>query len=136
MKARDAERTSTLRMAISAMQYRTIERNGQLSEEDQVDVLRKQVKQRDDSIEEYRKASRGDLADKELRERVILESYLPARMGADELRAAVKEALAPVAADAKFGDAMKAAMAALKDRADGKAIQEAVKAEMAARSAS
>ena len=136
MKARDAERTSTLRMAISALKYRTIERNTQLSEDEQLDVMRKQVKQRDDSIEEYRKANRADLADKELRERVILESYLPARMGADELRSAVKDALASLAADAKFGDAMKAAMAALKDRADGKAIQEAVKAEMAARTTS
>jgi uncharacterized protein YqeY len=136
MKARDAERTSTLRMAISAMKYRTIERSAQLSEDEQLDVLRKQVKQRDDSIEEYRKAGRADLADKELRERDILETYLPARMGADDLRAAVRDALKALGPDAKFGDAMKAAMAVLKDRADGKAIQEAVKAEMAARSAS
>lgn len=135
MKARDAERTSTLRMAISAMKYRTIERNTQLSDDEQLDVLRKQVKQRDDSIEEYQKAGRTDLADKEQRERVILEAYLPARMGPEELRAAVKEALASIGAGAKFGDAMKAAMAALKDRADGKAIQEAVKAEMASRTA-
>ena len=134
MKARDAERMSTLRMAISALKYRTIERSAQLSEDEQLEVLRKQVKQRDDSIEEYRKAGRTDLADKEQREREILESYLPARMGGDELRAAVRAALTGLAADAKFGDAMKAAMAALKDRADGKAIQEAVKAEMAARS--
>jgi uncharacterized protein len=135
MKARDAERTSTLRMAISALKYRTIERSAQLSDEEQLDVLRKQVKQRDDSIEEYRKAGRQDLADKEERERRIIETYLPARMGGDELRAEVRAALGSLAADAKFGDAMKLAMAALKDRADGKAIQEAVKAEMAARSA-
>jgi len=133
MKAREAERTSTLRMAISAMKYRTIERNAELSEDEQLDVLRKQVKQRDDSINEYRKAGRTDLADKEARERAILQAYLPAGMSADVLRAAVKEILTPLPADAKFGDAMKAAMAALKDRADGKAIQEAVKAEMAAK---
>lgn len=136
MKARDAERTSVLRMAISAMKYRTIERNAQLSDDEQLDVLRKQVKQRDDSIDEYGRGGRADLADKERREKVILEAYLPARMGTDELRAAVRKAVAPLAADAKFGDAMKAAMAALKDLADGKAIQEAVKAEMAARSGS
>jgi len=136
MKARDAERTGTLRMAISAMKYRTIERSAQLSDEEQLDVLRKQVKQRNDSIEEYTKAGRADLADKELRERTILEEYLPARMSGEALQAAVKAALSGLAADAKFGDAMKAAMAALKDQADGKAIQEAVKAEMSARSAS
>ena len=133
MKARDAERTSTLRMAISALKYRTIERNMQLSDEEQIDVLRKQVKQRDDSIEEFKKAGRDDLAGKEAREREILLSYLPARMTAEALRAAVRDALAPLAPEAKFGDAMKAAMAALKDKADGKAIQEAVKAEMSAR---
>ena len=135
MKARDAERTGTLRMAISAMKYRTIERNTQLSDDEQLDVLRKQVKQRNDSIEEYTKAGRADLADKEQRERTILEGYLPAPMAGDALRAAVKAALAGLAADAKFGDAMKTAMAALKDQADGKAIQEAVKAEMSARGA-
>lgn len=133
MKARDAERTATLRMAISAMKYRTIERNAQLSEDEQLDVLRKQVKQRNDSIGEFSKAGRTDLADKEQRERTILESYLPARMSGDALRSAVRAALATLGADAKFGDAMKAAMAVLKDQADGKAIQEAVKAEMAAR---
>jgi len=136
MKARDAERTGTLRMAISAIKYRTIERNTQLSDDEQLEVMRKQVKQRDDSIEEYTKAGRADLADKEQREKAILETYLPARLGGDELRAEVKAALASLAADAKFGDAMKAAMASLRDRADGKAIQEAVKAEMAARSPS
>jgi hypothetical protein len=135
MKARDAERTGTLRMAISAMQYRTIERNTSLSDEEQLDVLRKQVKQRNDSIEEFTKAGRADLADKEQRERTILEAYLPARMTGDALKAAVKAALAGLGADAKFGDAMKTAMAALKDQADGKAIQEAVKAEMSARGA-
>ena len=135
MKARDAERTGTLRMAISAMKYRTIERNTQLSDEEQLDVLRKQVKQRNDSIEEFTKAGRVDLADKEQRERTILEGYLPARMSGDALRAAVKAALAGLGADAKFGDAMKTAMAVLKDQADGKAIQEAVKAEMSARGA-
>ncbi|HYK54094.1 MAG TPA: GatB/YqeY domain-containing protein [Candidatus Eremiobacteraceae bacterium] len=136
MKARDAERTGTLRMAISAMKYRTIERNAQLSDEEQLDVLRKQVKQRNDSIEEYTKAGRTDLADKEQRERTILEEYLPARMTGDALQAAVKAALTGLSADAKFGDAMKTAMAALKDQADGKAIQEAVKAEMSARGGS
>lgn len=136
MKARDAERTGTLRMAISAMKYRTIERNAQLSDDEQIDVLRKQVKQRNDSIEEYTKAGRADLAEKEQRERTILEEYLPARMTGDALQAAVKAALGELPADAKFGDAMKKAMAALKYQADGKAIQDAVKAEMSARGTS
>jgi len=136
MKARDAERTSTLRMAISAMKYRTIERNAQLSDDEQLEVLRKQVKQRDDSIEEFKKGGRDDLVAKEQREREILQTYLPARMAGEELRSAVRDALSGLTSDAKFGDAMKTAMAALKEKADGKAIQEAVKAEMAARGSS
>lgn len=134
MKDRDAERLSTLRMAISAMNYRRIERNASLSEEEQLDVMRKQVKQRDDSIEEYSKGGRQDLADKERRERAILSAYLPQELSGEELKAAVAAALAPLGPQAKFGDAMKAAMAALKDKANGKAIQEAVRGVLGAKS--
>ncbi|HXW77045.1 MAG TPA: GatB/YqeY domain-containing protein [Candidatus Eremiobacteraceae bacterium] len=136
MKARDAERTSTLRLAISAMKYRTIERNAELSEEEQLDVLRKQVKQRDDSIEQFTRAGRADLAGKEERERAILSAYLPARLSGDALAGEVRALIATLPGDAKMGDAMKAAMAALKDRADGKAINQAVNAALAARRSS
>ena len=128
MKARDTERLLTLRMAISAMNYRRIERNGQLSDEEQLDVMRKQVKQREDSIAEFKRGSREDLVAKETREREILKMYLPAEMDSAALRVAVTEALAPLGPDPQFGAAMKAAMAVLKDKASGKAIQEAVRA--------
>ncbi len=127
MKQRDAERLSTLRMAISAMTYRRIERNAQLSEEEQLDVLRKQVKQRDDAIEEFARGKREDLVAKERREREILSGYLPTELSGDALRQAVADAIAPLGPSAQFGAAMKAAMAALKDRAGGKAIQEVVR---------
>jgi len=130
MKARDTERLLTLRMAISAMNYRRIERNGQLSDEEQLDVMRKQVKQREDSITEFKRGNREDLVDKETREREILKLYLPAEMDSAALVAAVTEALAPLGPDPQFGAAMKAAMAALKDKASGKAIQEAVRAAL------
>jgi uncharacterized protein YqeY len=130
MKARDTERLMTLRMAISAMNYRRIERNGQLSDEEQLDVMRKQVKQREDSITEFKRGNREDLVDKETREREILKQYLPAEMDSGALMAAVKESLAPLGPDPQFGAAMKAAMAALKDKASGKAIQEAVRAAL------
>lgn len=131
MKARDAERVATLRMAISAMNYRRIERNEQLGADEQEEVLRKQVRQRNDSIGEYTKAGRKDLADKELREREILKEYLPAELSAEQLQAEVSKIVSRLGPDAKFGDAMKAVMAVLQKRADGKAIQEAVKAAMA-----
>jgi uncharacterized protein YqeY len=130
MKARDTERLLTLRMAISAMNYRRIERNGQLSDEEQLDVMRKQVKQREDSITEFKRGNREDLVDKETREREILKLYLPAEMDSAALVAAVTEALAPLGPNPQFGAAMKAAMAALKDKANGKSIQEAVRAAL------
>ena len=132
MKERDAERLLTLRMAISAMTYRRIERNQQLSDEDQLDVLRKQVKQRDDAIEEFSKGKREDLVAKERREREILSTYLPAELSGEALQQAVAAALAPLGPAPQFGPAMKAAMAALKDRASGKAIQEAVRQQTGA----
>ncbi len=133
MRDRDAERLSTLRMVISAMTYRRIERNEQLSDNDQLDVLRKQVKQRDDSIEQFSKGGREDLAAKERRERTILADYLPAELSADALRDAVKRAIQPLGTEPQFSAAMKAATAALKDQANGKAIQEAVRAEIGAK---
>ena len=134
MKARDADRMGALRMAISAMNYRRIERNGALSAEEQEDVVRKQVKQRDDSIAEFIKGGRTDLADKERREREILKQYLPAELSAQQLQAEVSGILARLAPGANFGDAMKAVMPVLQKRANGKAIQEAVKAAMAGKS--
>ena len=110
------------------MTYRRIERNEQLSDAEQLDVLRKQVKQRDDAIEQFSKGGREDLAAKERREREILGGYLPSELSADALRKAVADAIAPLGPAPQFGAAMKAAMAALKDQATGKAIQEAVRA--------
>lgn len=135
MKARDAERTDTIRMAISAMKYKQIDTVATLVDADQEEVLRKQVKQRDDSIEQYSKAGRMDLADKESRERVILMEYLPKELSADEIRTQVADVVRALPADAKFPEAIKAAMAALKGKAPGKAIQEAVRAAMDARTA-
>ncbi|MBC5823656.1 MAG: GatB/YqeY domain-containing protein [Candidatus Eremiobacteraeota bacterium] len=135
MKARDAERMATLRIAISALNYRRIERTVDLSESEQLEVLRKQIKQRDDSIAEYRRGKRDDLADKEARERAILLEYLPEQMDDRQLRLHVDAIVAELPSGASVGDAMKAAMPALKDRAAGKAIGEAVRDALAARSA-
>jgi uncharacterized protein YqeY len=128
MKNRDAERVATLRMAISAMNYRRIERNADLTDDEQLDVMRKQVKQREDAIVEFKRGNRDDLATKEGREREILLAYMPKQLEGAELRDAVQTAIAPLGASPDFGTAMKAAMAALRDKANGKAIQEAVRA--------
>lgn len=136
MKARDVERVQTLRLAISALRYRHIERNTPLLEDEEIEVLRKQVKQRDDAIELYSRGSRDDLAAKEGRERSILLEYLPKGLEPAELRKEVETVVARLGPGAKFGDAMKAAMSLLKDRAEGKAIQDAVRAALASAKAS
>jgi len=127
MKERDTERLATLRMAISAMNYRRIEKSGQLGDDEQLEVMRKQVKQREDSIAEFARGGRQDLVAKETREREILKHYLPAELDAASLTQAVSELLAPLGPQPQFGAAMKAAMAALKDKASGSAIQQAVR---------
>jgi uncharacterized protein len=133
MKARDTERMDTLRMAISAIKYRQIDATAPLGTAEEEDVLRKQVKQRDDSIEQFAKAGRQELADKETRERAILGEYLPKELTEAELRAMVDALVAGLPPAATFPDAMKAAMGSLKDKAPGKAIQAAVRAAMDAR---
>lgn len=133
MKARDTERMDTLRMAISAIKYRQIDATAPLGPSEEEEVLRKQVKQRDDSIEQFAKAGRQELADKETRERAILGEYLPKELTDAELRSMVGELVAGLPPAATFPDAMKAAMGALKDKAPGKAIQAAVRAAMDAR---
>lgn len=97
-----------------------------------LDVLKKMAKQRKESIEEYTKAARADLADKEKYELGVIESFLPKAMGADELTALVKDAVAECGATTAkdMGKAMKAAMAKVAGRADGKDVQAAVKAAL------
>ena len=133
MKARDQVLVDTLRSALSAFSYRKIEAGRELEESDQVDVVRKQVKQRNDSISEYGKAGRQDLVDKETRERDILAAYLPRQKSAEEIRAAVRaglESLPP--AERNQGAAMKLLMPQLKGEADGTTIRTVVVEELKA----
>ncbi len=93
MKAKDALRTSTLRMAKAALQNREIEKGGELDEEEMAKLLRSLVKQRRDSVEQYEKGGRQDLADKEKAEIEIIENYLPQAATPDEIEAAVSAAI-------------------------------------------
>ena len=131
MKARDQVLVDTLRSALSAFSYRRIEAGRELEENDQVDVVRKQVKQRNDSIAEYGKAGRTDLVDKETRERDILAAYLPQQKSAEEIRAVVRAALEGLApAERTQGAAMKLVMPKLKGEADGNTIRLVVVEEL------
>ncbi len=133
MKARDQVRVDTLRSALSAFSYKKIEAGRELEESDQVDVVRKLVKQRTDSIAEFEKGNRPELAAKEADERAILAELLPALKGPDEIRATVRAAIAALpATERSQGAAMKAVMPALKGEADGAVIRTVVLEELKA----
>ena len=133
MKARDQVRLDTLRSAISAFSYKKIEAGRELEEADQIDVVRKLVKQRTDSIAEYEKAGRTELAAKERLEREILVSFLPAQKSDDQIRAIVRESLAALpVAERTQGAAMKIVMPKLRGEADGSAIRSIVTDELKA----
>ena len=128
MKARNAERLSTLRMLQSAFKYQQIEVGHELSDEEAMTVIRKAVKQRLDSIEQYTKGNRPELAEKERREMELLKTWLPADLTDDEIEAGIREIVASTGAQSKkdMGKVMKEATARYKGRAEGKKIQEIV----------
>ena len=133
MKAKDAARTSTLRMLKAAITNREKEGGGEISDEDVLKLLRSQVKQRRDSVEQYQKGGRQDLADKEQAEIAIIETYLPQAASQEEIDQAVAAAIAETGASSMkdMGGVMKAAMARLAGKnADGKMVSEAVKAKL------
>ena len=134
MKAKDAARTSTLRMLKAAIDYREIEKGDALDEEELSKLLRSQVKQRRDSVEQYQKGGRQDLADKETAEIAIIESYLPQAASVDEIDQAVAAAMADVGATSmkEMGAVMKATMVLLAGKnPDGRTVSETVKKKLA-----
>ena len=133
MKAQDAARTSTLRMLKAAITNREKEGGGEISDEDMQKLLRTQVKQRRDSVEQYLKGGRQDLADKEQAEIAIIEAYLPQAASQEEIDQAVAAAISETGAGSMkdMGAVMKAAMAKLAGKnADGKMVSGAVKAKL------
>jgi uncharacterized protein YqeY len=133
MKAKDADRLSTLRMVKANLMNRKIEKGGELTDDEVMKALQSLVKQRRDSIEQYQNAGRTELADKERSELAVIEEYLPQAATAEEIDAAVSAAVTQTGATSmkEMGTVMKAAMANLAGKsADGKAVSEAVKAKL------
>jgi uncharacterized protein YqeY len=133
MKSRDQDVLGTLRMLKSALTMREIEKGRALDDGESLQVVSMLVKQRRDSVEQFTKGGRTDLADKETREIAILERFLPPAVSAEAIAEAVKAAIAETgAASAKdFGKVMKAVMARLAGATvDGKVVSEAVKAQL------
>ena len=129
MKARDERRTSALRMAKAALKNREIDKRQPLTEAEAEQVVRSLVKQREDSIVQFRQANRPELAEKEEAELVILRGFLPAEASEEDLLAAVEKAVAETGAASPrdLGKVMKAALAALQAAgkpADGRKVNE------------
>ena len=133
MKAQDAPRTSTLRMVKAAMMNREIEKGGELDDEEMTKLLRSMVKQRQDSVEQFEKGGRQNLADKEKAEIEVIEAYLPQAASRETIEAAVAAAISETGASSMkdMGRVMKATQAALAGKnADGRTVSELVKAKL------
>ena len=134
MKAKDQTRLTALRMLKTALTNKSIEKGRALEAAEELQVVSTLVKQRKDSIEQFTKGGRQDLADKEQAEILVLNAYLPASASDDEIAAAVAAAVTETGATSAkdIGKVMKAAMAALAGKTvDGKKVNEAVKARLA-----
>ena len=135
MRAKDARRLGVLRMLKSALKYAAIAKSGaeaELNDAEAAQVIRKQAKQRQDSIESFEKGGRAELAEKEREELSILNAYLPQQMNADELEKVVSETIAEVGATSKaqMGAVMKALQAKVAGRVDGKSLSAEVQKQL------
>ena len=131
MRARDTTKLGILRMLKSALKYAAIAKSGaeaELSDAEAAQVIRKQARQRQDSIESFEKGGRAELANKEKEELSILNAYLPQVMSGDALTKVVRETIAEVGATSKaqMGAVMKALQAKVAGRADGKILSQEV----------
>ena len=135
MREKNAAKLGVLRMLKAAFMNAAIEKSGaqaKLDDAEAVQAIRKQVKQRQDSIESFEKGGRPELAAKEKDELAILQSYLPQAMSAEEIAKAVGEAIAEVGATSKaqMGAVMKAVQTKVAGRADGKTLSAEVQKQL------
>jgi len=128
MKAQEKERLSTLRMLQTALKNEQINAGHELSDEEAMSVIRKAMKQRQDSIEQFTNAGRTEMAEKERAEMELLKTYLPPELTEEELDSGIREIIASTGAQSKkdMGKVMKEATARFKGRVDGKKVQEIV----------
>ena len=133
MRAKEADRLSTIRLLLAAIKQREVDERITLDDAAVVGVVDKLIKQRKDSITAFQAAGRTDLVDKESAELAVLQAYLPARMSADEVAAAIARIVADTGATgpADMGKVMGAAKAQLAGKADMGAVSAAVKAALA-----
>jgi uncharacterized protein YqeY len=133
MRAKDELRLSVLRMVKSAMKHKEIEKIRPLEEAESLQILQTLVKQRRESVEMFTKGGRNDLAEKETREIAIIETYLPAAAGAEDMDRAIAAAIAETGASSakQMGAVVKAARAKLEGKTvDGKALSDRIRAKL------
>jgi len=130
MLDQQADRVAVLRMLTAALKNARIAKNADLDEAEEIEVLKKEVKKRQEAIEMFKKGEREDLVKQEQAELKMIKPYLPQEMGEAEVKQIVKEMKASGELGDNFGQAMKAVMAKLKGQAEGKLVAEAVKAEL------
>ncbi|RMC24351.1 MULTISPECIES: GatB/YqeY domain-containing protein [unclassified Lactobacillus] len=132
MKSRDKVKLNTVRMIKAALMNEKIEVGHELTPDEELTILNREKKQREESIAEFEKAKRDDLVDETRSELRIIESYLPEQLSEQELQKIVKESIDEVHASNKadFGKVMKVIMPKIKGRADGKMAANAVKAQL------
>ena len=133
MRAKDSERLGTIRLLLAACKQKEVDERVVLDDAQVIAIIDKMIKQRKDSIEAFTKAARQDMADKEAQEITVLAAYLPARMSADEVLAAVKIIVTELNASGPgdMGKVMGAAKAKLAGKADMGQVSGAVKAALA-----
>lgn len=132
MKARDAARLSTLRMMMSELQYKEKEKGLAVDDQTAVQIMQSMLRKRREAAEQFEKGGRSDLAEKELAEITVIESYLPEQLSEDQLRALVREAIAESGARGvqQMGAVMKCCMPKVAGRSDGSTVSALVKQEL------
>ena len=132
MRAKDEAKLASLRLVLTAIKNREKEVRRSLEDSEIISLISTQIKQRKESIDHYRKAGRDDLVKAEESELQILQAYMPEELSAEEMSQALDEVISEVGAVSikDMGKVMKAAMAKLAGRADGRAINEMVKAKL------
>jgi uncharacterized protein len=132
MKAGETAKVSTLRLLANALHNEEISKQRELTEEEEVAILKRQLKQREEAVEAYEKAGRTESAESEQAEAELIKAYLPSQMDQSQVEAIVEETIAELnpAGPGDFGRVMQAVMVKLKGQADGKVVSDAVRAKI------
>ncbi|RYL91573.1 GatB/YqeY domain-containing protein [Sporolactobacillus sp. THM7-4] len=132
MRAKDKVRLSVIRMIKTSMQNESIKLGRELSDDEALSVLTRELKQRKDSLQEFENAGRQDLVDEVSKEIEIVQSYMPEQLSDDELQSIIEETISEVGAKSKadIGKVMKAVMPKIKGRADGSSVNRLVRSQL------